>query len=294
MHLMRWLVVSIYVYSAISKFDYQFLNSLGPQFLFTLAGYIGVESANWPKEIQVWLATMFPLGEVLVGIGLLVARTRRAAVFAAIGLHVLLLLILGPWGLAHQPGVLVWNLFFIVQAWMLFTERKLDEETIAIESQSRLSEGLCYFILGIVIVFPASESLGYCDHWPAWELYSPRSSRVQVAIHESAVDRLPQSVQRHLRPTRDENGWHQLHIDRWSLQSLSVPIYPEDRFQIGVVLAIAEQHKLGLAIHVTQQSSSDRWTGERTTHALVGSEQLRAASRNYRLNTRSRPSTVIR
>ncbi|MDA1049343.1 MAG: hypothetical protein O3C40_02545 [Planctomycetota bacterium] len=286
--LMRWIVVSIYVYSAISKFDYQFLHSLGPQFLSTLTGYVGVASAELPTELQVWLASLFPIGELLVGIGLLVPRTRRLAIFAAVGSHVLLLLILGPWGLSHRPGVLVWNLFFIAQAGMLFAERSTNEEADASEPSRRMTESLCFVLTGIVIAFPASESLGYCDHWPAWELYSPRSSRVQIAIHDSAIDRLPPDVRQHLSLDGEVSAWRQLHIDRWSLESLSVPIYPEDRFQIGVALALADRYELALAIHVMQQSASDRWTGKRVELTFVGYEQLRATHQNFRINFKAR------
>jgi len=286
--LMRWIVVSIYVYSAISKLDYQFLHSLGPQFLSTLAGYVGVASVEWPVNLQVWLASLFPVGELIVGVGLLVPRTRRVAIFAAVGLHLLLLLILGPWGLSHQPGVLVWNLFFIAQAWMLFAERQADEEPATNDPRRRVAERLCFLLTGIVIAFPASESLGYCDHWPAWELYSPRNSRVQVAIHASAVDRLPPEIQQHLSLASEDSAWRQLHIDRWSLDSLSVPVYPEDRFQIGVALALADRYELALAIHVTQQSASDRWTGERGELTFVGYEQLEATRQNFRINVKAR------
>jgi hypothetical protein len=286
--LMRWLVVSIYVYSAISKFDYQFLHSLGPQFLSTLTGFVGVTSVDWPVNLQAWLASLFPLGELLVGVGLLVPQTRRIAVVAAIGLHLLLLLILGPWGLAHQPGVLVWNLYFIAQAWMLFAERKVDEESASSGAGLRATEMLCLTLIVGVLAFPASESLGYCDHWPAWELYSPRSSRVQVAIHDSAVERLPREIQQQLSPDNGESDWRQLHIDRWSLESLSVPIYPEDRFQFAVALAMTEHFELGLAIHVTRQSASDRWTGERNELTFSGDEQLDAARQDFRINVDAR------
>ena len=287
--LMRWIVVSIYVYSAISKFDYQFLNSLGPQYLSTLVSYVGLNSTNCPADVQAWLASLFPLGELLVGVGLLVPQTRRFAIYAAIALHLLLLFILGPWGLSHQPGVLAWNLFFIAQAWLLFAEPTTTEEPAENEPRRRVTESLCFLLTGVVIAFPASEWLGYCDHWPAWELYSPRSSRVQIAIHKSAIDRLPPSVQSQLsRPPLTDADWRDLYIDRWSLESLAVPIYPEDRFQFGVALALAERYELALAILVVQQTASDRWTGERETRTYLGSEQLQASRHDFRLNTKAR------
>ncbi len=152
-----------------------------------------------------------------------------------------------------------------------------------------MTEIFSLLLVGIVIIFPASESFGYCDHWSAWELYSPRSSRVQIAIHESAVDRLPPDIQSQLsHPPLTEAGWRHLYIDRWALDSLSVPIYPEDRFQFGVALALAERYELALAIRVWQQSTSDRWTGERDEQSFIGREQLEAASRNFRINVQAR------
>lgn len=290
LRLMRWVTVSIYIYSAVSKFDYQFLHSLGPQFVATLTSFIGIRSADWREHSQVAIAVLLPLTELLVGIGLLVPRTRQAAAYVAIGLHTLLLLILGPWGLSHQPGVLVWNLFFIAQAWVLFG--RCERDAVTTQSATReLTRGemLSYLLAGIVIVLPASEPLGYCDHWAAWELYSPRSSRAQVAIHESVVDRLPTEIQEQLSPAIDRDDWQQLPLDRWSLDSLSVPIYPEDRFQIGVALAAAERYDLRLAILVTRQSASDRWTGERATHSFVGHDQLTTLRSDFLLSIDARP-----
>lgn len=288
--LLRWLVISIYVYSAISKLDFQFLHSLGPQFNSVLLAPIGVDSSSWPNDVQVWLAMLFPIGELAIGLGLLIRHTRRVAVFAAIASHLLLLLILGPWGLSHQSGVLIWNVYFIAQAWMLFTDREPNVKTERIESKVRLPERLCVLLIIGVIGFPATEPLGFCDHWPAWELYSPRSSRVQVAIHESAIDRLPPKMQQHLSVSGAEGGWRQLHIDRWSLESLSVPIYPEDRFQLGVAMAVSQEYELGSAIHVLHQSTSDRRTGLRTERSYMGDQQLRNDRPPFRLNVRARQS----
>jgi hypothetical protein len=286
--LMRWVVISIYIYSAVSKLDYQFLHSLGPQFLSTLTSFIGVTSSAWPESRQVWFAAAFPAGELLVGLGLIPQFTRRMAIVGAVSLHVMLLLILGPWGLSHELGVLTWNLFFIAQALTLFSDREVNDQPATDTSRLRVTECACYLLTGAVILFPASESYGYCDHWPAWELYAPRTSRAQIAFHESVVDRLPTAIQQQLSPRHESSDWRQLPADRWSLHALSTPIYPEDRFQIGIALALADRYRLGLGIHATQQSASDRWTGARTEQTYRGIDQLRDAQRGFRLNVKVR------
>src|SRR5262245_34903830 len=108
---LRLLMVSFYVYSALSKFDHAFAHTLGQQFLAALAGGLGLSIDGLSERARLIAALMFPAGELLVAIALAVPRTRRAGVVAAIALHALLLVILGPWGLNHKPGVLIWNAF---------------------------------------------------------------------------------------------------------------------------------------------------------------------------------------
>lgn len=117
---MCWIVISIYLFSAISKFDYQFTHTVGDQMLSTLVSFGGWDSAIWTAETRSRLITSFPVGELLVGLGLAIPQTRKAAIPLAILLHVTLLLMLGPLGMGHRPGVLIWNLFFIVQTVLLF------------------------------------------------------------------------------------------------------------------------------------------------------------------------------
>ena len=76
------------------------------------------------------LAILFPVGELVIGLGLLVPPTRRVAGCLAIAFHLTLLLVLGPWGLDHSHGVLVWNVVLIVQAYLLFVspEQETDRE----------------------------------------------------------------------------------------------------------------------------------------------------------------------
>ncbi len=50
--LMGWLTVSIYVYSAISKIDYQFAETTGQEFLRTMIGLAGSDSNEWSVELR--------------------------------------------------------------------------------------------------------------------------------------------------------------------------------------------------------------------------------------------------
>ena len=203
---LRRIVISIYIYSAISKFDYQFVFTVGEQMLDVLLGFVGLETTGLPEWLQISLVLCLPMGELLIGGLLLFSRTRRLGGWLAIGLHASLLLVLGPWGLNHQPGVLIWNAWFIVQAWLLFASstpnesqpasgsedgRSFDEQTERTATDTPPVELIwCGRLLAMfVIVFPVTCAVSpwvelpiKADHWVAWEVYAPRSSRALMRV----------------------------------------------------------------------------------------------------------------
>ena len=174
---------------------------------------------------------MFPYGELLVAVGLLLPQTRCTAPVAAIVLHLALLIILGPWGLDHHYAVLIWNLFFITQIWILFLNRRLRVPTCPDPSESAVEHmtigpwsRVVTWIVWVAVLLPLGEPWGWLDHWPAWQLYAPRNSRVLLYVDEADAARLPSALQPFLG-TSTFHSRRRLDIDRWSLAELSVPTH---------------------------------------------------------------------
>src|SRR5690606_29386070 len=97
-----------------------FLHGLGQQFAATVAAWLGASIEDWPAAVRLAAAGLFPVGELLTAAGLVFRRTRVAAIILAFVMHGGLLALLGPWGLDHRPGVLLWNVYFLLQAVILF------------------------------------------------------------------------------------------------------------------------------------------------------------------------------
>jgi len=300
----RLLTVSIYFYSAVSKFDYLFLHGLGQQFAASLAGIAGLSLDGWPEGCRLSMAAAFPIGELLVAGALVVRRTRTLGVAAAIAMHVMLMIIVGPWGLGHKPGVLIWNLFFVVQNVVLFAGMKgppraqregdvamgkMPHETAqGAAPSSRVGRWMAEAVVAAVLLLPLLEPWGWFDHWPAWGLYAPRSSRVAVYIHRGATSRLPADVARHLAPTGGGEEWVPLEIDRWSLAALDVPLYPQSRFQWGVAEAVGRRYGLDYAIRAVGFSPASRWTGLRGYETVSGVHQIASSGDRHRFNAHPR------
>jgi len=269
----RAVVVSIYLWSAIGKFDFQFLNGLGAQFTAAITDLAGFSIAA--ENISPWAVALLPMGELLVGILLMFSATRKFGVVAAIGLHLGLVAILGPWGMAHHAGVVIWNLFFAaITAVLFWPARKHPDSAAAQQSQALpLSSHFATIVFtAIVIALPI---YSHWDHWLAWGLYSPNNRRCTMQVVVASEQDFDESIKPFLSRADDEffGGVELLNVDlgRMSLELLDAPIYPEARLQLGVVRWVQRRYLRGPVI-IEIQSKSDRWTGEREKRKIEREE----------------------
>ncbi len=285
MTLARVLVIAFYFESALTKFDYSFVHTLGQQFLAALAGLFGAGVDGWSHSARLAAAAVFPVGEALVALGLVFRKTRTIALAAAVLLHLLLLAILGPWGLAHQPGVLLWNAYFIVQDLVLFwPERSLAETDDGRLTPQRAPWPVLALVLAVVVL-PLTEPWGLFDLWPSWGLYASSAERVSLQVHRVAQSQLPDSLLPFVESPADEHDpWLTVRLDRWALSSRRAPIYPQVRMQLGVAIAVAEGAGLAERARFIRFGRADRWTGEREVTIDQGLPEARTAAERYFLN----------
>jgi hypothetical protein len=273
------LVASIYFFSALGKLDYQFVHTVGQNFLRQL----WFPMQDWLPELDPTTATklafVFPLIEISAATGLLIRPSRRFAAWVIAGMHLSLIAMLGPWGADHSTGVLVWNAVLIGQVFLLLLRH---HDPVSIETTDRpnpagrirLRTAMAMTVVGIAMLAPLGERLGYWDHWLSWSLYSPHTCRADIELHSSCLDRLPNSVRVHVLDDRDGDRWHRLSIEQWSLQNRRVPVYPQSRYQLALARWIARTGALDREIRVTYRGVSDRWTGAREEQRLLGKRNL--------------------
>ena len=328
----RWLIVlaaSIYLYSASGKIDYQFAHTVGREFLETAAQPLGGLPAGWDAADTAPLTLLFPTVELLIGIGWLIPPLRRPAGWAAIGMHGTLLGLLGPWGLGHSAGVLVWNAALVGQAYWLAIRpdpmggtyppagssmspaessmktpaspgqrpdagSPTGPQAAASTGRRKTDRVLAWSARGLflaALLLPLVERRGHWDHWPSWALYSPHNSRVTLQIHQSAAPRLPAGAIAALAPDRDGDGWRRMDLGAWSLSERGVPIYPQTRYQLAVAVALAETAGLRREIRAVVRGVSDRRTGRRPGTPLPSADSMRQALGRYLLVPRGFPPT---
>lgn len=258
----KWIarvLISIYLYSAIGKFDYQFVHSLGQEFLNTVLDWFG-SADTVSQQLKSKLVLLFPIGELLIAIGLMIPQTRKPAAWLAIALHLMLIGILSPLGLGHRWPVVIWNAMSILFVIWLFLNSK---ETGRAQGRATLvaQAGMLFAI--IVLAGPLLRPVQLWDHWLAWGLYSPSNSRVEISISDTARGRISEGLLKYLPDEDGSFGSSRFAIDRWSLDELGVPIYPQARFQKSAAIEWIRSNELGRHATVIELSSSHPATGER-------------------------------
>lgn len=284
---LRALLISVYVFSAVSKLDYQFAHTVGQQMWSTVwPGY-----SSLPESTRIWLALSLPMGELIVASLLCIPWKiiRHTGLWAAVTMHSVLIMLFSPLGMNQLPGVIIWNAQFIAMLLILFSPDRwwtgTFEPLSAKPTPGRFLPTIGIAVAGGVMLFPISQVWGLCDHWPAWELYAPRTSRVRLILPPGAEPDLP------IRPAK-LNGFQTVEVDwsQWSKSALGVPVYPQARFQLGCCRALASldgPHRPAIDACVLE-SAADRWTGNRVETRIRMIDAARISDRYYWLNTQPR------
>jgi len=276
--ILRGLIVAIYFYSAASKFDVVFLEGLGPLLWTGLLNPFGIEPSHWPPGQQMIAAALLPIGELVVA-GLLMSRLWRWGLWLSIAQHLLLIAALGPSGLRHEWGVLLWNVYFIGQNVLLFGDRPSDA---AVVPMRRWSRGL----LLLLVLYPAWEWFGLCDPWPAWAVYCHRPIRIWPLVHVDEVGKLPPSLRTCVDPPAPLSDWSTINLDTWSFREVHTPLYPEGRYRAALFLAAVESSGIDDShIGLDAQYPSLRWTNARQKTRLLGRNAVHHWARERWANT---------
>lgn len=320
------LTAGIYFWSAVSKLDASFAATHGQQFVETLFGIVGMSTRFWSDSLRSSAAMLLPLSELVVAVLIVIPRTWKFGWPLSIVMHGLLLLATGPFGLNHQPGVLIWNAFFVCQNMILWRCSRTVSATILRRRSGEFSESdlpvpdpdllktfenrlqtgsfwqiiyrdllsdcLAVLILACGLILPGLRWFGLCDPWPGWAVYASQPARVTLLVEQDADVKLPSELPSELRPfvqpRQLADGRAFVRIDLWSIEETGAPLYPGERFAVGVALWLSEQPGLDEAVHVVVQSEADRWSIKRDSREFRGRTAIREFAMSFRINTQAR------
>jgi len=136
------------------------------------------------------------------------------------------------------------------------------------------------------VVLPVLVPFGWLDHWPGWAVYAPSAERVRLFApwqDDRGLTNLVRDGQR-----KGPSLSSPLPMARWSLAALSAPIPPDERFQVGVALAVTERADKDGEGMLAIETRANRFTGKRDMTYLSGIQEIRDYADSFWPNTRPR------
>lgn len=202
---------------------------------------------------------LIPPIEILIAIGLLFRPTRNAAVAGAIGMHIIILLLIGPAkGYVSNIVVWPWNIAMSGMVWALFSNSPSGTTFAFLECPQlkRVGFGLC----ALLYLCPVLFFMGKWDRYLSFNLYSGRQKQLLVKVDAETFRDTPIEWRPYIIDTNAADGHKILSISKWSTGELNVPLISEWRILRKLSQHICEQHTVGPSpiFHINHVHLPDR------------------------------------
>ena len=217
-------------------------------------------------------------------------KTRRIGRLGAVSIHILLIGILGPFGLNHSLIVLLWNAAMLAEVWVAFgTDNESGTTDLKGTSwRGQVVKGLFW----LAVLLPLAEPFGFFDAWPAHALYASHGERLTVELHESELAEFPPSVRRYSSPPAEGSPWARLDLTGWSRAARGTPVYPQNRAGLGLAEGLVARYGVRGLVRVVIWGPADRWTGRRTRREFVGLESLEREQDRFWFNAHTAETRI--
>lgn len=219
LNILRLIVLSVYFWSGVSKFNARFIGTAMPQILEHLlpATVFGIVRH---------FVVAIPAIEMLIAIGLLLDRFRTLSVLGALAMHVSILLMIGPWGLDYNRVVWPWNLAMMAWVVLLFWKQRRVSITDILGWGAPLFQR---FVLFFCTVCPGLAFIGLWHPNLSFRLYSGTESLAVVLLSQQGIDQLPEATRKEvtLDPREEYAGY--LVLPHWPDRELGAPVPSDPR-----------------------------------------------------------------
>ena len=232
---------AVYVYSGLQKFNPGFINDTYPWFIKPLEGFVSDRQMITLNKT----GYIIPLIEIFIGFGLLIKPLRFIAIPLVVLLHVIILLLMGPFGNNYNSVVWPWNIMMIVLALLLFSG-KTNERFFSISHLFK--QPVFYLVMSLFWILPAFNLVGKWETYLSFSLYSGNNHNAKILLSDEAYSRLPYYVRHYVHYQGEQ---YILYPKEWCLSELKTPLYPEKRIFKNVyknVMVISQSSEIDVKL----------------------------------------------
>lgn len=209
-----------YLYTGIQKFNPHFIKIVWKQTI--LEGYFHLSKEMLGTTFITRLGYIVPCIEIGFGIGLLFHQTRKFVLALLIAMHLIVLVIIGPWGIEYNQIVWPWNAAMAV-FFVIIWNKQIDVRQIKTTLLPRWN------IITVVAwtIMPAFNFIGYWDYFFSMSLYAGRIDMCYIEIKNPPPNFELQQYYRQKK--NDSTNTKSIVVQTWAMGEFNTPSCPQAR-----------------------------------------------------------------
>ena len=217
-----FVMAATYAYSGIGKLNESYLVMVWDNMFLKKIFKIN-EAAIGQNTIH-YLGYATAVAEIIFAAGLFFFKTKKAAAWGMIVMHLLILYAIGPLGINYNTVVWPWNILMIILLYVVFIKNQSLQLNIGL-----LWQGWNKIVLLCWGVLPA---LNYVDLWDSYlssRLYSGELPQMVFCLKDAGEIEELQPYLNKADTYNLCNGEAMVNLQTWAMREMNVPPYPEMR-----------------------------------------------------------------
>ncbi|RZJ29640.1 MAG: DoxX family protein [Flavobacterium sp.] len=214
--LLAFLLAATYIFSGLHKFSGAFLYNIWDRTILVRLFGLSRLAISHPLH---YFGLVIPVIEIVIGCGLAFSSATKKYIAGAVLMHILIVIALSPFGIGYNEVIIPWN---IAMAFLIPIVFGSGELSLQIKMLKNPLNSIVFIIAGLL---PLLGLFGYWDNYLSFNLYSGSENLLVVCSGNPQLS-VYQTKSRHFQFSSNHPS---IDANKWALDELKVPIYPEER-----------------------------------------------------------------
>ena len=215
-----FIMAASYFYSGLGKMNESFLITIWDEMV--LKKIIHLNAASIQQSCIHYVGYFIALIECLLAVLLFFKPTQKVASVLLIIMHLLILFLLGPFGLSFNKVVWPWNLMMIGMLYFIFIKNKFAalNSKVLLQGWSKL----------VLIFWGIAPALNYVQLWDnnfSCRFYSGNTPQMIICFNNSIIESQLKPYVSKRNQYALCNNKQLINIQAWAMKEMQVPAYPE-------------------------------------------------------------------
>ncbi len=214
------IMTGIYFWSGVHKLNPDFITGYYAEWLSFIQG----RQINMNEFVS--LSGYGPgLIEISVAVLLAIQKTRKAGVWLASVMHIIVCIVVLGQGYQYNSVVIPWNMVMVALTFLVFYGR------VDVLSGDSAPERIVFPGLAVLLIWllPILNFANSWDHYLSFSFYSNKPSAFYIAIQTDQLSKIDSRFRSYFVNIPGLTGGQIIDVNRWCVSELNVPFYPEPR-----------------------------------------------------------------